>query len=502
MKTVSPAFAALLGRNRGPFRLRLQIAWDGTNYVDETARCLSITYTQSLSAFTNDLLPTNSTDQCDIILSNYNWRYSPMHSGGDAAIRSYLSGPTGVYGKPFNIDYGLLIDGSYEYCRQFTGYLYSITPSATDQTVSINARDASQLILQKKLDTWTQRDLSYTQAMQYVYGMSGASADWQADSIPLRVPFVYLDDEDAISQCQSIARGVVAYFYHDSYGRPCFRTLHQQLANRVNYYALPRTFSYLDHPQDTDKLASDIIVGYSPRAIGVPSVVFETDTYYTILPHETRHFDLRLSQPIWAAYEVSELDYVVDNHSGHQMTSLVDVGVLVTGQKASVVLYNRSDSLPARLVYLRIRGIPLEGRPSEQVDKQIATTNLPPRERVRSIRDEFYIQTHAVANYVAENVAAIFGTVPYNYVLNSFQGLPQLELLDPVTFYDGRLITGERRGYIVQIATSWVNPQGLDTAADSFNQTLYVADVPTALTDNLFFIVGQSTIGSNYVTWH
>ena len=86
-----------------------------------------------------------------------------------------------------------------------------------------------------------------------------------------------------------------------------------------------------------------------------------------------------------------------------------------------------------RLTFCLIRGKPLIGGPTEQIEKTPAVAPLK-FARVRSVRGNPYLQTKGPATALASLLAVRCGQLRPMYHLENVPGVPQLRLNDLATF--------------------------------------------------------------------
>ena len=99
MQTVSAAFTTHAGLGRHRDVCKFEVQWNGTDWVDESVHVLAHDGDVSLAETgTGELSPLGTTDKVKITLKNYQWRFSPLHVGGDDDIRTYIDGAAGMHG--------------------------------------------------------------------------------------------------------------------------------------------------------------------------------------------------------------------------------------------------------------------------------------------------------------------------------------------------------------------------------------------------------------------
>ena len=161
---------------------RLYIAWDGTNYVAESARLLQASGENRLTSPDAIAAGRGIVDRCQLELDNRDGRYSPLNSSG-ALYANIQAG--GAYHRPMYLE--VSIDGGSNYYRVFTGVIklpQEQTPTpAKPATVTIDCRSVDEPLLGKRMslsvaDMLMQHDAGYTEGdiINYWIQLAGKSA--------------------------------------------------------------------------------------------------------------------------------------------------------------------------------------------------------------------------------------------------------------------------------------------------------------------------------------
>lgn len=99
MQSVSAAFTTHAGQKVRRDVCKFEVQWNGTDWVDESIHLLSHEgVCQLAETGTGELSPLGTTDRLSVLLRNYQWRFSPLHTGGDDTIRTYIDGAAGMHG--------------------------------------------------------------------------------------------------------------------------------------------------------------------------------------------------------------------------------------------------------------------------------------------------------------------------------------------------------------------------------------------------------------------
>lgn len=99
MQSVSAAFTTHAGLGRHRDVCKFEVRWDGAAWLDESQHVLAHDGSCQLAETgTGELSPVGTTDRLKVLLKNYQWRFSPLHVGGDDDIRTYIDGAAGMHG--------------------------------------------------------------------------------------------------------------------------------------------------------------------------------------------------------------------------------------------------------------------------------------------------------------------------------------------------------------------------------------------------------------------
>ncbi len=110
MQSVAAEFATHAGQTvRYPVSL-FEVQWDGSAWTDESAYMYAHSGSLNLAETgTGELLTGGVTDTASVSLRNVGYRYSPLASGGDTSIRSYINGAGGMHGINARLSVGFAL---------------------------------------------------------------------------------------------------------------------------------------------------------------------------------------------------------------------------------------------------------------------------------------------------------------------------------------------------------------------------------------------------------
>lgn len=516
MQTVSAAFTTACTAVGQRAITYLEIVWDDSDpdplsygrgvapWTNETPYLISHDGNLSIAPPGEQLVAAGDIGRLSVELGNTDGRFSWRNIL--SPIYNYINGAAGLVGKPVRLWQGWRVPGS-EYVCIFTGVIAAWEEDVMGMTVTLEVRDWGHRYLQNKASTtlYTDRRVDeWTAIMAAAAGITYTSLD--VGIYP--IPFVWMDDESYVSEIWDTwaADGGIAYF--DQLG-----VLRGE--NVLHWLSGPHAtsqwlfdegeYQLVSASIDADALATKVIVEWSGRTIAPIVALYELDRYKLIMPGQTETWTARYQQ---ATSQIATpdpnppfSDYYAQTMGGANMTaSLTLVISNAYAQQCTVSVTNNSTIQAARLTFLRIRGYPLLGGPTEQEEVVVSPAPLQ-YERVRSYRGNPYVQLQAQGRALADMAAVRCSVNRPVYNVDGVMAVPQLELGDRVTLRNLRAFGGDRNttndvdGLVLGIR--W---QG--SAQDGFVQSLSIMDLSALALYNNYFIIGVDTLGGYKRTYY
>lgn len=479
-------------------RVLLEVAWDKTTFQNESAHVISFDIQRQTELLNADLAPSGVVDVGTITLRNYRWRYSAWRSGGDASIRPYINGDWGATGIPVRLWVGFQLGGgATEYCPLFRGYIYNIDEDGEAKTVRLSLRDASWSLFQQRASSPIFLNRRVDDLIREYAVLGGWPLEKiQADASPFIIPCAWLDDDALWQEMTAVASSVGGRLYTDAYGVLRYEEAWHWLDHAVVWAFDANFLQRLVPDIQLALLTSSMVVEYAPRVIGKADVVHTVTEQYIIRPQSAATVDIRLDQPVLYSANFDESDYWFDNGAGLPMNRFVTMAVTYYAQRITIQFTNTHTTQPAILRFLQIRGHPILGGPTGEVEKVLV--NMPPVSRTRSLRSQFYVQTHAQASYLVSLLGDRYRRIFPVWRLSGVPGIPPLELGDRVLFRDGKTLSDYREGFVIGIHSTFTPKAGYEPV---FAQTIDILDAQGMFTANNYFRVGISTLGQA-VCWY
>lgn len=480
---------------------RLLIAWDGTNYVDETVNLLTARGDTKLVAPGSAIMsPRGTVDR--MILNLYNRdggasgrRYSALNTA--SPLYSYTANG-GAYHRPVQLDVD--IDGG-GYQRVFTGIIKipqeGVPTGRNEATVDIDCRSVDENLLQLKLSTTIaslksniDNGATESQLIEQVLTHSsvGLSAgDYTLDSGLFDIPFFWMDDESVLEELWQLAAAAGGRLYADPDGKIVYENMQHWLAHSASTETFTRAnYDALTVRYDDSGLYSRVSVEASPRRLDTMATLWEPDELIIVPAGGSRVITAKLKQP---AYSIGGVTCQARTAAGLNLTADLTIAHTDYAQRVEITLSNANTTYAAIIEGLVIAGVPVTGAPT--LDETATSTTgfwsiRSPRER--SARGNVYVQSRAQAKALAEFLRDTQETPKLVYTLSGVPGLASRRLGARITINDTISMSAARDAYTTAI--SW------SIGKDGYRQTIEAIDAANvfkyAAAD--YFIVGTSTL--------
>ena len=480
---------------------RLYIAWNGSAYVDESARLIQATGENKLTAPDQIAQGRGIVDRCTLELANQDGRYSPLNTGG-ALYANIQAG--GAYHRPMYLE--AAIDGA-TYSRIFTGLIKmpqetTPTPNAV-AGVRFECRSVDERLLGRRMST-SAADLRANNAAGVREGdiisqwLTLAGASGTVDRGVFVIPYAWMDDESVLEEIWQIASACGGRFYADPDGTLRYEDMTHWLKSPHN--TSQETFTRADFTSlepvygDAD-LYSSVTVEASGRDVGAAGVLWEPEEQIVIPPDISKTVTARLRQ---AAYSIDAPFWKAGTAGGNDITSSVTVTVTAYNvQRVEMTITNAHTTEAAYMHPFSISGRALTGGPAQEETRTSAANGgnsawwtSRGTTRSKAIRGNAYIQTGAHAAALALAQLHRSEAPRLTYRLRGCPGKPSRRCGDRITINDTAIMSSARDAFITGI--SWRLTQ------NGFTQDIEAIDAaglfPYAAAE--YFIVGTNKLGA------
>lgn len=484
-------------------RCRVWFDWDlnGT-FTQETDNLVSV---DGNSRFTppGETLTSGRgiVDQCRIELRNAAGRYSSLNTS--SPLYAYTQNG-GTYHVPAYVE--IAIDGS-AYTRVFTGV--TKIPNETGkswggiQTVVFDCRGRDELLLQRRISTsqasfrtrheagWNEAQI--IDAFAAAGGVSGG--DRIIDAGMVSIPWSYIDDESILEEIWSLAAAAGGRVYFDRNGKMRYENMAHWLFAPHNTSQATYTgadWQKMEVAYEDKNLYDSISVEYSGRKVEPETSLWEPDDPVRIAANSSSTITANFSYPV---YTQPVITYKAHTAGGVNMAAYVTVTPTWYAQRATLVITNSHTMLGVNLSAFAITGRPVVGGPSADESRNSAEHGsngsfFTGRQTSRnySVRGNFYVQSRAQANMIAQFLLDRYERPCLVYKLRGMPGDPVRIPGDRVTINDASAMSSPRDAIVTGV--TW-----------RYGEMSYAMDIEAVDAVSLYPFLGASpgyfVIGTN-----
>ncbi|HNU04157.1 MAG TPA: hypothetical protein PKL67_08380 [Anaerolineae bacterium] len=489
----------------------------GSGWVDESAYLESHNGQLAINPPGERLVAAGQVGSATVTMINETGRFSWLNASG--ALYAHIgsaNSPAGPVGTACRIWQGYVTSSGPEYVCIFTGVVAGWA-ERPDATVVFSLRDWGYTYQQNRISLPVSEDVLPDEWIETAALAGGIAAGLMVlDRGILPILYAWMDEETVVEEIWLAAEADGGLALFDQRGRLLYW-------NALHWVGLATVWTFresdyeLSEPEtDASAVATEVTVEWSPRAPAPETDLYVLDKPRTIMPGKSDTWEARLD---YAALEINDPDpatpfndYYAVSPGGLAMNSAVTITLSdQTGQKCNITATNTSTAQAARLEYLRLRGRPLVGGPTEQA-KATASPQPLPFARTRALRSNtsagqgmwqrsaqgnVYLQSAAQGQALADMLALRCRRVRPVWTLRGAPGVPQLELGDRIAFVDSRKTGNGAALNGLVIGLSWEAG-----AAAGYVQTLRVMDLTDMAEYDNYFVIGASTLGANRRCWY
>lgn len=486
-------------------RWRLYVAWDMTNFMDESTRLIEAAGEMQLAPVEEAITGGRGIiDSMSLTLSNHDNRYSMLDTS--SPLFSYLQNAN-AYHAPCYLE--VSVDSGANYYRIFTGVIkLPQIGSQTRQEIStaeIECRARDELLLQQRLSTpysdfVSSAGYNESQLINLWLTQAGiSSGDMLLDAGLFSIGFGWLDEESALEESWALAAACGGRFYANPDGKFTYENAAHWLTNwrsTASQEALTEASYDKIKPSYTDGELYDVVtVECSARYIAPRDVLWEPDEDVVVPANASKKIVARLRQ---AAWNIDSISYTAITAGGTNITSSVSISSVQYAQRVELTISNSHATHAAYLRPLRITGQSIDGAPSAEESRNStdhgsnAAFFATRGSRTKSVRAGVYVQSKAHAGAVANFLLRRYEIPRLNYSISNAIGNPRRRLGDRITLYDTRIANGAKDAILTSIRWS--------LSSGGFNQDLELMDAgqlhPYHPSPG-YFEIGSDTVGSS-----
>ena len=480
--------------------VQAQFQWDGASWTDESD--YFVTAKGSLEYLPpNEAYQSNKAviQQMTVTLANTNWRFSEDNPSGP--LYPYRN-TGGVYHRKCRV---LCTIDTRPTQTIFIGYIKGTQEDVKRNQMTFTVWDVGE-ILRQKLSTTMLKGLLEHEVVANFLTLAGlqdgndfispayaashgvtATLDYSADPID----YAWLDDEPVFDELVDVAQAAGARLYVTKEGMVRFEKGWQWTRPATVETVSQETYQDFAPEVDDKAFYDEVQVAYTSRSPGnSQDEIWKLDQSRSIYPGKTETINARFNYPaVDVVVPQPNVHYFLRTPSGQDMTGSVTVNIQIYAQQAIFTITNTSNSL---VIFSqgRITGVPLVGRPAEQVKKKFGTT---PYNRRLEVRDNPYVQTKMQAEAIATFLAWWYSVVKKSYTIKGLRGDPNRGLGTRLLIYGDTNRTYP--GIVIKV--DW----RINVVNNAF---AYLQDVK--LVQNVFstdyFVIGVDSLGGPKKVWH
>jgi hypothetical protein len=470
---------------------RFRVAWDGTNYIDESANLIDANGKGQFSAPGAAIMASSGmVATMAVTLHNNSRRYSVLNTG--STIYSSIAGG-GAYLRPCTFD--IAIDGG-AWVRVFTGVIKEMaeTVLAVDLSpvVKLTCNGRDELLLNRRLSSTLYRQTDEAAIITAWLTAAGvAGGDMAIDTGLMTINEAWLDDEPVTSDAWQLAAACGGRFYCNADGKYCYENAQHWLFSP--YTTSQQTYAWhyrscsLKH-QDSD-LYSDITVEANVRSADAAGELWTPDDPITVPAGQSRTVTAQFRYP---AASVSGTTWSAVTAGGMNLGAAVSMSSANYYAQRAILTFSNSSAYQAVLQGLVISGVPLVGGPRHEESAASANSFWTNRARRSRRLSNVYVQSQGQARMLAAMLKDWSELPRLFFKLENAVGNPARRLGDRITLNDSGA-GASQDAFITGIAWRY-------SASAGFTQTLDCVAAsnlyPYGVTPG-YFILGTHTAGAS-----
>lgn len=486
---------------------RLYIAWDGTNYTDESSRLISANGEMSLAPPEDAITSSGGiVDTMTLTLQNIDGRFSPFYSSSPLAA---LISSGKAYHAPCYLEVNV---NAGAFTRVFTGVVKTPQESGSSASeiasVHIECRSRDEMIMQKRISTTGTEFRTYHQdgynesdlIAAWLNSCGVTASQYTLDPGLFTIDYAWLDDESPLEEIWNLAAACGGRFYANADGLYVYENATHWLtaARSVTSQETLDDSSFVrcEPAYDDRELYNVVTVEASPRFVVSSDTLWEPDEEVYIPAGGSKVMTAVLRQP---GYVMNAPTFTAVSAGGVNISGNVAVFVVSYAQRAILTITNNHATLAAYLKPLRITGNALVGGPTQEESRNSAQNGSNSAfftsrgDRTRSLRGNTWIQNKAHAGMLAEFLLMRHERPRLTYRLTGCPGKPSRRLGDRVTIQDPSIMSSSRTALLTAI--SW----SLDKSG--FRQELTAIDLaqlyPYLDASPGYFVTGVNKLGAS-----
>jgi hypothetical protein len=482
--------------------VNIQVAfqWDGSAWTDETDNFVGAKGALEYMP-PNEAYQSNKAiiQEASVTLANTAYRYS--EDNPSSPLYPYSS-QGGAYHRRCRITCTIDTQATK---TLFLGYIKSVQEDVKRNQITFTVWDVGE-ILRKKYSTVMLKGLLEHEVVAYyltlaglqdgndfispAYAASHSGTTATLDYSPDPIDYSWLDDEPVWDELVDVAQAAGARLYVTKEGMVRFEKGWQWTRHSLVETVSQEVYQEFAPEADDKAYYDEVVVSYTERSPGnSQDELWKLEQSRSVYPGKTETINARFSYPATdVVIPQPNVHYFVRTPSGQDLSGSVTVNLQIFAQQAIFTITNPTNSL---VIFSqgRITGVPLVGRPAEQVKKTFG--NL--FNRRLEVRENPYVQTKVQAEAIASFLAWWYKTIKKTYNVKGLRGDPKRALGDYVQIKSDTSRT--YMGLIINI--DWK----INVVNNAFAYLQDLRLVQNVFSDN-YFIIGVDSLGGSKKLWH
>lgn len=481
---------------------KIEIAWDGNAYTDESARVVALDGVSEITAPDAGASAVGAAiaDSCRIVLNNTDNRFSANNSS--AALYAQLNrnanpNNAGGYFRPVRVSLGFYNSGgSPEYLQVFQGVIINPQERWQDRTYTLDCLDRWAVLKRKRASTGLFENKRTDELIQEWLNASGLGYAANLEKSERLIRWAWLGDDSIAEDMIRLVEADGGLVYFDYAGTLQYKTASWFARNTASVETFTTArFEALEPEWDFDQVYDRVTVHVTPRYVAVASVLWSSDEVITLEPSGQRVIEAHFREPAYTVVTpgynqipassdweaLTAANQALENGSGGSLLTVALSNVLA--QSATVTLTNGSATQRMYVTKLQLRGQPvvagkeiLVNEPSSGSATQVLSLDNP------------YYQSRTQAEAVAKALQHRFRYPRQTVQLTGVPARPHLDVTDRVTVQETD--TGISRDFFI------ARKQYRFSLSDGYVEDYDLVDAADYLPYSNYFVIGTTGLGT------
>ena len=485
-----------------PSCIKLEVKWNGTNWVDESARIItasgniqSVKHSEGIAGVGSGI-----ADTATVTLDNNGKRFSPWYAS--SPIYDDI-GDNQWKGLETRLSLGYEDSGGTpEYVEIHNGYIVDMDSSWSPhgQRTRLQLSDKTPYMNhESKSILW--QNLRTDQFMLALVNLlpDEVKPTFSSDVGLFSIPWCWVDDENLWDEMSLLAEaeGGRIYFSNEAEKTLVFENATHFLTGDDHTGSSVATFAISDYssasaPLNYTSYWNHVIVEYTPYHMEPRQEIWRQQDVLRIKPGTTETVKAMFDAPVFdLEAQVEDEDYIAVTAGGQRRSEDVSLVVTSWAQQASISVEN-TGNYTLFMIRNRLQGRVVRGGDTEKIEVETDDSLIAQAGRVtKTITGNHYIQTREHAQALADFLLERGQEPRSTPKIDDIDGMPWLQIGDLVT------LTEQGGGsvgtfFVQQIPWSWSPMRGMSMSPVCLPSGIFAY--------NDYFVLGTNTLGSGSAT--